>query len=358
MFLPIRTTMSDVEQVCRYLSKKPTGATIKEAKAAIGATVLDPRKLSAFKTWGLVEQSDDRIRITERGRRTARDDQTNRHVALREAIGEISPYFAVIERAFHRQEKELTAVDVAVFWHGHFPNEAGTKDKTLNDQAVCFFQILEGAGLGKVTIGRKGSPTRFGFNIDQLEQLLTINEQTNLMVETANDSEGFDHDEPDNNTFIKTTQEVKKELGQAIFIAHGKNTKPLEQLKNILDQFNIKYMVAVDEPNLGRPISSKVRELMEACNCAIFIFTGDAEFTDTSGEKIWRPSENVIYELGAASYLYGKRIVILKEARVKLPSDFSDLGYIIFDGDQLDAKSMEIFKELVGFGILKVEVAG
>ena len=33
----------------------------------------------------------------------------------------------------------------------------------------------------------------------------------------------------------------KKELGQAIFVAHGKNKKPLDQLKRILDQFRIPY---------------------------------------------------------------------------------------------------------------------
>ena len=41
---------------------------------------------------------------------------------------------------------------------------------------------------------------------------------------------------------------IHKELGQGIFVAHGKNKRPLEQLKRILDQFRIPYKVAVDEP--------------------------------------------------------------------------------------------------------------
>lgn len=143
-------------------------------------------------------------------------------------------------------------------------------------------------------------------------------------------------------------------LGQAIFVAHGKNKKPLEQLKHILDQFKVPHRVATDEPHLGRPISQKVRETMHECNCAVLIFTADEEFTNKEGRTIWRPSENVVHELGASGYLYDKRIVILKEDGVTLPSNFSDLGYISFAKDQLDAKAMEVLKELIGFGIVKI----
>jgi predicted nucleotide-binding protein len=143
-------------------------------------------------------------------------------------------------------------------------------------------------------------------------------------------------------------------LGQGIFVAHGKNKKPLEQLKQTLDQFKIPYKVAVDEPNLGRPIGSKIRDIMQACNCAILIFTADEEFQDKKGNVTWRPSENVIYELGAAGYLYDNKIVIMKEDDVVFPSNFRDLGHISFAKDQLDAKSMDVLKELIGFGIVKV----
>jgi predicted nucleotide-binding protein len=147
---------------------------------------------------------------------------------------------------------------------------------------------------------------------------------------------------------------TRQQLGQAIFVAHGKNKKPLEQLKRILEQFRIPYKVAIDEPNLGRPIGAKVKEIMESCNCAILIFTADEEFFDKEGNSVWRPSENVGYELGASGYLYGSRIVILKEDSVEFPTNFRDLGYISFAKDQLEAKAMDVLKELIGFGIVKV----
>lgn len=142
-----------------------------------------------------------------------------------------------------------------------------------------------------------------------------------------------------------------------IFVAHGKNTTPLEQLKKILTEFAVPFKVAIDEPHKGRPISKKVAELMRSCTSAIIIFTADEEYVDVDGNKIYRPSDNVVFELGAASVLYENKIVILKEEGVSLASDFSDLGYIKFEKDKIKAQAMDIIKELIGFGLLKVTPA-
>jgi len=149
----------------------------------------------------------------------------------------------------------------------------------------------------------------------------------------------------------------QQEVSKYIFVGHGKNTKPLEQLKGILDQFEVPYKVAIDEPHEGRPISEKVSDIMRECSSAIFIFTKDEETQDTEGNTVFRPSDNVVYELGAASVLYGKKIVIFKENEVSFGSDFKDLGYISFDTDQLEAKTMELMKELIRFGLLRVSAA-
>ncbi len=139
-----------------------------------------------------------------------------------------------------------------------------------------------------------------------------------------------------------------------IFVAHGRSRKPLEQLQKILSELQIPYVVAVDEPHAGRPISLKVAELMHACSAGIFIFTADEELRDTDGTVVRRPSQNVIFELGAASLLYGKRIVIFKEKGVTFPSDFSDMGWIDFDGDDLAAKSLELIRELIALKAVRL----
>lgn len=146
------------------------------------------------------------------------------------------------------------------------------------------------------------------------------------------------------------------QVERKIFIGHGKNTKPVQQLEKVLQQFKIPYVIAIEEPNQGRPISVKVAEVMHQCNAAILVFTCDEEFKDPEGTTIWRPSENVIYELGAASILYGERIVIFREEGIEFPANFRDLGYISFEKNRLDAKGTDLIKELIAFGVVKITV--
>jgi hypothetical protein len=116
------------------------------------------------------------------------------------------------------------------------------------------------------------------------------------------------------------------------------------------------HFLVVHPANKGRPISQKVAQLMNECGAAIIIFTADEEFKDATGETIFRPSENAVFDLGAASALYDSRVVIFKEAGVSFPTNFRDIGYIEFEKDRLDAKVNELFRELFGFQLITVSV--
>lgn len=142
----------------------------------------------------------------------------------------------------------------------------------------------------------------------------------------------------------------------AIFVGHGGNRRPMEQLIKILNEYGIPHKEAVDEANRARPIPQKVADIMRECGAAILVFTADKEYFDAHGNSIWRPSENVSHELGAASVLYGERIVVFKEKGIDLPSNFSSVGYIEFEKDKLSDKGIELFRELVSMKILNISV--
>ena len=141
-----------------------------------------------------------------------------------------------------------------------------------------------------------------------------------------------------------------------IFIGHGKNVKPVEELEKVLTRFKIPFLRAVNEPNRARPISQKVADTMRSCSASVLVFTADEELRDLEGNPVWRPNENVIHELGAASVMHGGNIVIFKEEGVDLPSNFRDIGYISFEKDRLAAKGVELVSELIAFGLLNVTV--
>jgi predicted nucleotide-binding protein len=358
MSLPIRTTLEDVRALCSFLRTKPTGTTRDEAAAILDSKIIDGRKVSAMKYWGILDNDAEKLKLTPFGREifTSEESVIN---SFRQVIKRIAPYNAIIERATHKNQDSMTSTDVAALWVDHFKAMVGESDKIISDQAVCFFRVAEAANLGTFIAGRKGAETRFSFNAEALKEF----GNNSVLIASTPLSEEMPHEAEkpakENNQEQKaeiplSISQPTKNLGQGIFIAHGKNKTPLEQLKKILDQFKIPYMVSIDEPNLGRPISSKVREIMHSCNCAILIFSADELFKDHEGKEVWRPSENVVFELGASGFVYDNRIVIMKEDKVSFPTNFRDIGYISFESDQLSAKALDILKELIGFGIVKV----
>jgi predicted nucleotide-binding protein len=154
-----------------------------------------------------------------------------------------------------------------------------------------------------------------------------------------------------------STNTPSADVKRPIFVSHGKKRAPLEKLQKILGSFDIPHKVVVEEANLGRPISAKVKETMDQCGSAILIFTRDELFYDKDGNEIWRPSQNVVHELGAASYAYEDRVVIFKEKGITFPTNFQNVGYIEFEEDSIEAKTTDLLKELIGFGLVRITTA-
>lgn len=77
---------------------------------------------------------------------------------------------------------------------------------------------------------------------------------------------------------------------------------------------------------------------MEECGAAILIFSTDEELFDKNSQSLWRPSENVVHELGAASVMYDNRIVVFREEGVDLATNYESIGYITFEKDDIPAR--------------------
>ena len=179
--------------------------------------------------------------------------------------------------------------------------------------------------------------------------------ETTTTPESEPAQEGLASESPEPSPPADQEQDVPAyDKPKQVFIAHGKNETPLNQLVDILRGFNVKYVVAIEEPNAGLPVGEKVAKAMHDCTSGIFIFTAEEKMTKEDGTEVIWPNLNVVYELGAGSAIYSKKIVILKEKGVTFPSDFSGVTYIPFDKDNLSSKAMDLMKELVTMGFLQV----
>lgn len=310
--------------------------------------------VSASRFYGLTEGgiNADEFNLTPLGIQATGGDEVARDKALKSAVMSVTPYKAFLD-AFGGKKvpgdgplKEYLIRDAGV-------------DTTQVDEVISYLKDdLKTAGLVKEI---KGSDWIDLAGVPSVPTSNQEREPEDGLLEEATDQANESHvEEGAGSVGVGSKQGDSKP--RKVFIAHGKNRTPLEQLKKALDQFKVKYAVAVDEANRGRPISKKVAELMQnECSSGIFIFTADERFTrevEGATEEVWRPSENVVFELGAASILYDNRIVIFKEKGVSFPSDFSDLGYIEFEKDQLVAELGNLFQELVALDILEVRAKG
>ncbi|WP_294277542.1 TIR domain-containing protein [uncultured Sphingomonas sp.] len=351
MGLPIRTTIADVDALCSYLVTKPTGATLPEAKAVLDSKILDGRKISALKVWGLLDDTSGKMLITDRGRLIGKDKGVRRVEGLREAVASIPPYRAIVERAVHRSELSLSAVDVAAHWHQHFKADASESDKTLNDQAVCFFQLAEGADLGKMVVGRRGQSTRFEFDAANARSLAEGGVPSVLHGEPVEDEESeypryaSDQEKLAVPTGIFHRVESSAERGNRVFITHGKNKKILEQVKELVAFGKFEPIVAQEREAAAKPVPEKVMDEMRSCQAAVIHVGSEGFLLDSSGNQVPQINGNVLIEIGAAMALYARNFILLVEEGVTLPSNLQGLYECRYSGDELNmSATMKLLK--------------
>ncbi|WP_417494012.1 TIR domain-containing protein [Maricaulis sp.] len=338
MALPIRTTIEDVETVCRYLATKPTGATIAEAKSVLDPKTLDARKLNALRYWGLIEDNGDKYKLTQRGRDCVREKSAHLAQALRQAVQGIRPYRAIVERAVHRGESTLTATEVAAHWHEHFKSDASESDKILNDQAICFFHIAQAADLGALIVGRKGNPTRFEFhpeNAASLDEAVSSENYDPCDLDDADEQSGLDEiDERPQDEL--TSVKAREEQGvRRVFLTHGKNQKILNQVKELVAYGKFDPVVAQEHESLAKPVPEKVLGDMRSCQAAVIHVSAEGMLLEPDGQTSPCINPNVLIEIGAAMALYGKNFILLVEEGISLPSNLQGLYECRYSGDEL-----------------------
>lgn len=360
MSLPIRTTLDDVDAVCGYLVTKPTGATLAEAKAVVAKKHLDGRKLTALRFWGLIEYEQDKVKITDRGRRSVRDSGSSRSDVLRDVVREVPPYVGLVERVVHRRETTITAIEVAAHWHEHFRDQVSESDKTLNDQAVCFFQVAQGADLGTLKIGRKGQPTRFDFDADIARAFIDKPTTTEEAVATEQQTEAGDDSEAneavDESAHTHEAVEESPDSRESapdnnrVFITHGENTKILGQVKELVTYGKFHPVVAMEHETSAKPVPQKVMSDMRTCRAAVIHVSSETVLVDHEGTQVPQINGNVLIEIGAAMALYGDKFVLLVEEGLDLPSNLQGLYECRYSGDELNMTAiMKLLKALSEF---------
>lgn len=145
-----------------------------------------------------------------------------------------------------------------------------------------------------------------------------------------------------------------------IFIVHGRDHKPMKELKEIIIDLGLNPVVLHEQPSAGRTIVEKLEKYSDV-GYAFVILTPE----DRGGPLKWkmpvlggnileeahfRARQNVILELG---YFIGRvgrdKVCCLYKGDVELPSDMHGVAYIAF-GKSIAEVRQGIVKELKAAG--------
>lgn len=149
----------------------------------------------------------------------------------------------------------------------------------------------------------------------------------------------------------KKPEKAKQPLGKDIFIVHGRDHRPLKELKGILGSLGLNPIVLHEKASGSRTIVEKL-EKHSNVGYAFVILTPDDVGGPSKDRRILRfegkerARQNVILEFG---YFMGKlgrdRVCCLYKGDVELPSDMHGIVYIPFKKSVEEVRD-SIVKEL------------
>jgi len=130
-----------------------------------------------------------------------------------------------------------------------------------------------------------------------------------------------------------------------VFISHGKQRAIVTQIKELLEFGKFDPVVSVEREATAISVPEKVFEDMRSCAAGIIHVGAEGKYLDTDGNEHTKLNDNVLIEIGAAMALYGKKMILLVEKGVALPSNLQGLYRCEFEGDKLEYDStMKLLK--------------
>ena len=339
--LPVLATPVDLREAVQYLRRKPTGVSVVEALADAKRRVFDPRKVAAYEAWGLVARRGNRLFLTRRGREFARtlEPETRAYRALLES----NPLYRAALEWVQRQGLDLvTYGDVAGYLEEEFgPLMDAAGQKGAEEGVVCFFHLCQAAGLGTLTIGKRGQPARMRVEREGLEEYVAGRGAGRDATRARVASEGRDGGE----------EFGEAPSGTCLFISYGGQPAHLvAQIQTVFGLAGIKSHASERAPREGPAVlvADEAAEVMRRCDAALVLLSAEDCRPDAAGAPA--VSQRALVEIGAASVLYERRVLLLLEGPAALPPGLSTLSHVTLgEGGLTWEVGIELLKAVRGF---------
>ncbi len=339
--LPLLATANDLRELIRYLKKHPAGVTIVEALGEVKKRILDPRKISAYEAWGVVERQGDWLKLSELGWEFSR--KLAAEAALfRSILDRVEHYRSVLELAHSQQLKLITHEDIARFWRAHYSDALDLhQPKTVESNVVCFLHMCQAAELGSLTVGKRGQPARMRIDTEEVEEF--INSRWDAWTT-----------EPVIRPELRPIRSSPSNLltWEAGRLRVCLSARPAQQnsaqLQSLLELVGIESELLERGTNATLTMSESAFETMRRSDAGLFVITADDCQLDEQGSLMLKPE--VQAEISAAYLFYNRRVLLLWDERVPVPSDWQQLTRCTFAGEELSWETgVQLTKALLAF---------
>jgi hypothetical protein len=339
--LPLLATANDLRELIRYLKKHPEGVTIVEALGEVKKRILDPRKISAYENWGVVERQGDWLKLSTLGWEFSRKLALEAEL-FRTILDRVEQYRAALEHAHAQQLKLITHEDVARFWRAQYSDTLDLhQPKTVEGNVVCFLHLCQAAELGSLTVGKRGQPAR----------LRTDSEELNIFINARWDTQV---------TFTETRAELRPmrsalplpptwEAGRMrVCLSLRATQRKARQLQALLEVVGIESEVLERGTNTTLTNSESAFDTIRRCDAGLFVVTQEDCLPDEAGNFLLRPE--VQSEISAAYLFYNRRVLLLWDEGIPLPADWQHLHRADFSGAEITWDTgLQLTKALLSF---------
>jgi hypothetical protein len=341
--LPVLATPGDLREAIQYLKRKPTGVSVVEALADAKRRVFEPRKVAAYEAWGFVARRDERLFLTRRGREFARtlEPETRAYRTLLDS----NPLYRAALAWIQRQGLDLvTYGDVEAFLREEFGTLLGPVGlKAAEEGIVCFFHLCQAAELGTLTIGKRGQPARMRVEREGLDEYVegrgAAGRGEPRAREESDETMGDDEEFGDHSS------------GTCLFITYGgQPAHVVAQIQTVFELAGIKSHASERAPHddAAMLVADEAAEVMRRCDAALVLLSAEDCRPDESGAPA--VSQRALVEIGAASVLYERRVLLLLEGPAELPSGLASLPHVTLgEGGLTWEVGIELLKAVRGF---------
>ena len=166
------------------------------------------------------------------------------------------------------------------------------------------------------------SPTSYGSDVEVSQSTVSANRLDNNVVP------------------VLRTKPLK------VFISHSKNMEIVGQIKTMLNVAEVAFDVAVEQESTAIPVPEKVFAAMRGCTAAVICVTAD----DGPVKSDFQLNQNVLIEIGAAFVLYDRKVILVWDKRLPVPSNLQGLYRCEFEGSELSwSKGMKLMETIKQF---------